>query len=287
MRRLVLLDSHALLHRFFHALPPLTSPTGEPTQAIFGLCRMLLNVVNGGSATHIAGAFDRPEPTFRAQAYADYKGQRPKTDDALITQLKRAREVFGWFSISVFDKAGFEADDVIGTLATRFAGESDLTIAMVSGDLDLLQLVRDRQVVVELIKNGVTNTVAYDEAAVVSRYGLRPDQLPDYKSLVGDTSDNFPGIAGIGPKKAGELLAEFGTIEGIFENIALVPTATADMLAKGQKELALWRTLARIKTDVPIALPTLDALAVKPLDANVLVPRFRELGFSSLAQALE
>lgn len=295
MRQLLLIDSHALIHRFFHALPPLTSPKGEPVGGIYGLCGVTLKMLAppgppaGGGAPRpdfIAAALDRPEPTFRAKMFADYKIQRPPAPDPLISQIKRLPEVFAQFGITTLSLAGFEADDVIGTLAERFKQEPDLQTVILSGDLDVMQLVDDEKVVVDLIKRGTSDVVRYNEPAVIERYGLKPNQLPDYKGLVGDTSDNIPGVTGIGQKGAAELLKEFGSLEQLYEDIGLVKRTLADKLAP-QKEIALSsKELATIRRDAPIEVGSLEELRSAPPDREKLTAFFNSLGFQSLINRL-
>src|SRR3989344_5582591 len=204
MQTLLLIDTHALLHRFFHAIPPLTTPSGKPIQAIYGLSGVLLKLFQEQKPAYVAAAFDTPKKTFREEKFAAYKAQRPPTASDLISQLATAPDVFAAFKIKTFSAPGYEADDVIGTLATHFAGKPNLTIEIISGDLDLLQLVVDDRIVARITKTGLSNIETYNETKVRERYGLPPTALPDYKGLVGDASDNIPGVKGIGGKTARE-----------------------------------------------------------------------------------
>src|SRR3989344_1394346 len=222
MKTLLLIDASALIYRFFHALPPLTDLNSEPIQAIYGLTNVHLKILREQKPDYLAAALDRPEKTFREEQFENYKIHRPPAPNDLIAQIKKLPEVFSAFAIKTFEKPGFEADDIIGTLVERFSQEPDLKIVILSGDLDVLQLVENDKVVGEIIKTGVTDTLVYNEKKVEERYGLKPIQLPDYKGLIGDASDNIPGIKGIGPKGATEVLKEFGTLEGVFENLAIV-----------------------------------------------------------------
>ena len=217
MKTLFLIDAHSLIHRSFHALPPLTTPEGEPIQAVYGLASILLKILREDKPDYLVACFDRPEPTFRKEEYVEYKAQRPKTPDNLLPQLLRARELFSNFGIETLEAAGFEADDLIATLAERFSaksgsppeadgplahasggksearnstklslrGEPDLKIVILTGDLDTLQLVSRDKVVVRTFRKGVSDTFTYDEKAVQDRYGLKPHELIDYKALVG------------------------------------------------------------------------------------------------------
>ena len=219
MKTLLLIDANSLIHRSFHALPPFTAPNGEPTGALYGLSSIFLKIIKEKKPDYWAAAFDRPEPTFRKEIFKDYKIQRPKAPDELISQIIKARELLGKFGIRFFEQPGFEADDLIAALVKRFEPGKDLKIVILTGDLDTLQLVVDDKVAVETPKKGISETVVYDEKAVRERYSLNPEQLPDYKGLAGDSSDNIPGVLGIGPKTASRLLGEYHSLENLYQNL--------------------------------------------------------------------
>ncbi|MEK9186259.1 MAG: 5'-3' exonuclease H3TH domain-containing protein [Patescibacteria group bacterium] len=283
---LLLIDANALIHRFFHALPPLTTPDGQPIQAIYGLCGILLKILREQKPEYVAAAFDRPEPTFRDEIFKDYKAHRPPTADDLVPQIIRAREVFEAFGIKSLDVPGFEADDIIGTLTEQFRGEPDFKIVILSGDNDLLQLVIDEKVVAQIVKTGLSETVIYNEKGVEEKYGLKPNQLADYKGMVGDTSDNIPGIKGVGPKTAQPLLKEYGNLEEVFASIGIIPEKISKKL-EGQKEIALMsKKLATIRRDAPVAVSGLSSLAMEELNKEKLSKYFTELGFKSLVERL-
>lgn len=287
MSALLLIDASALIHRFFYALPPLTTPKDDPIGAIYGLCVTLLKIFREQNPDHIAAAFDRPEPTFRDEIFKEYKIQRPKAADELVNQIIRMREVFELFGIPILEKTGFEADDIIGTLVEKFRGAKDLKIIVLSGDNDMLQLVDDKNnVVAQIIRSGLADAKIYDEAAVKEKYGLMPEQLPDYKALVGDASDNIPGVTGVGPKTATPLLQEYKTVEELYENLSLVPEKTVKKF-KGQKENALlYKKIAAIRRDVPLEIKLLEDLKTRRLDKKKLIKYFQELGFKSLVERL-
>lgn len=286
MRKLLLIDANSLIHRSFHALPPLTTPKGEPINAVYGLSSILLKILRDHQPDYVAAAFDRPEPTFRDEMFEDYKAHRPPTADELISQLQKAHETFGKFGIKVFDKPGYEADDIVGTLAEKFKDEPDIKVIIFSGDKDNLQLIDDDRVVVELLKTGVSKTVTYNEALFLQDYGFSPKQLVDYKALVGDASDNIPGVTGIGPKGATELIKEFASIEGIYDNLELIARKSLkEKLEKNKESAFLSKKLATIKRDVPLELLLAD-LEQKPLDRESLKNYFSELGFKSLIERL-
>lgn len=283
---LLLIDANALIHRFFHALPPFTAPDGSPTNALYGIAGILLKIFKERHPDYIAAAFDRPEKTFREEKYEQYKATRPEAAKELVSQIIVSREVFGWFGIKTLELPGFEADDIIGTLAGKFSAKG-LQIVILSGDNDVLQLVDDGKVVAEMLKTGITDTKVYTSKEVEEKYGLGPERLPDYKGLVGDASDNIPGVKGIGPKGAAALLEEFGTVEEIFENLALVGSKTLAKKLEGQKEIALMsKQLSTIRRDAPIPVEKLDELKVRPLDKEQLRIHFKKMGFKSLVDRL-
>jgi len=288
MKTLLLIDANALIHRFFHALPPFTAPDGRPTNSLYGISGILMKILKERQPQYIAAAFDRPEKTFREEEFKEYKATRPPTADQLVSQIILAPDVFKVFGIKTFDIAGFEADDIIGALTEKFKKEKDLRIIILSGDNDLLQLVENGKVLGEILKTGITETKTYDEKAVEEKYGLKPSQLPDYKGLVGDVSDNIPGVKGIGPKGAAMLLKEFGTLEEVFENAAIITSKTVAKKLEGQKDIALLsKRLATIRRDVPLAVKSLEDLRARPLDKTKLKNYFSEMGFKSLTDRLE
>ncbi len=287
MRKLLLIDSHALLHRLFHAVAPLTTPNGEPIGAIYGLSQLLMRILTETiKPDYVAACFDRPEPTFRKETYAEYKAHRGPTDSELIPQLIRSREVFANFKIKCFELAGFEADDLIATLTEKLKHEKDLQILIFTGDRDLLQLVEGDKVVVELFKQGTQETMHMNEAAVIEKYGLKPLQIVDLKGLIGDASDNIPGVMNVGEKTATPLLQEFGTVEEVFENLVIVPQKVAKKF-EGQREVALMsKKLATVERNAPIFLDSLDDLRALLLDIQGLTAYFEKLGFVSLVRRL-
>ncbi len=273
--KLVILDSNALIHRAYHALPPLTSPKGEPTSAIYGFYSTFIKMVNDLKPDYLVAAFDRPEPTFRHKAFLAYKAQRPKTPDDLIWQLQKVKESLSAIGVLVIEKAGYEADDIIGTLVGKLHKEQELEIIIVTGDLDTLQLVRDG-VKIYTMKRGISDIVIYDQKAVMERFSLPPEKLADYKGLVGDASDNIPGISGIGPKTAIQLLQKFGVLEGIFDSKEIPEKL------KGKREEALFsKELATINTEVPLSFHLEDS-RWKGFAVEKIEPLFKEFAFQSL-----
>ncbi|MFA5880529.1 MAG: 5'-3' exonuclease H3TH domain-containing protein, partial [Candidatus Margulisiibacteriota bacterium] len=231
-KTLVLLDSHAIIHRAYHALPDFLSSKGEPTGALYGLTSMLMKIITDLKPDYIIACYDLPQKTFRHEAYDAYKAGRAKTDEALISQLKDSRKIFEAFNIPTYDAPGFEADDVIGTIVEKMktpfplGRDGDglkLNIIIASGDMDTMQLIDDKKVQVYTLKKGINDTILYDEKEVIKRFGFGPKLLPDYKGLRGDPSDNIIGIKGIGEKTATNLIVNFGTIEEIYKKIKKNP----------------------------------------------------------------
>src|SRR3989339_1603405 len=267
-KKLVLLDTHAIIHRAYHALPEFMNSKGEPTGAIYGLATMLFKIITELKPDYIVACYDLPKKTFRHIAYDDYKAGRAKTDDALVAQLIRSREFFKSMSIPMYECEGFEADDLLGTIVEHNKSEKDLDIVIASGDMDTLQLVDDKKVQVYTLKKGINDTILYNEEKVKERFGFDPVYLPDYKGLRGDPSDNIIGIKGIGEKTATILISKFGTIEEIYSALrgsALGGKKNVDVfkklgfsdriieLLKNNEEEALFsKTLATIRTDAPI-----------------------------------
>src|SRR5437764_442031 len=217
-KKLVLIDGHAMIHRAFHAVPEgLTNTKGEPVNATFGFTSMLMKALLEEKPDYIAMTFDLPSPTFRHEQFAAYKAHRPLLPDNMRPQFKRIREMVQAFGIPIYEKDGFEADDVLGTLSVQAAKDGVDTI-IYTGDMDTLQLVNDH-VIVKVAKRGITEVTEYDEAAVEARYGLPPEKLPDFKGLVGDKSDNIPGVPGIGEKTATKLLVDYASLEGVLAHL--------------------------------------------------------------------
>ena len=260
-KTLVLLDSHAIIHRAYHALPEFMSSGGEPTGALYGLSSMLMRIITDLKPDYIIACYDLPQKTFRHEAYDAYKAGRAKADEALIVQLKKSREIFEAFNIPIYDAPGFEADDVLGTIVEKLKSEKNIKIIIASGDMDTMQLIDGKKVQVYTLKKGINDTILYDEDAVITRFGFKPKLLPDYKGLRGDPSDNIIGIKGIGEKTATNLIVNFGTIEEIYKKIKKDPESVENSgisprvleLIKNNEEEALFsKTLAKIRLDAPV-----------------------------------
>ncbi|HTP56705.1 MAG TPA: DNA polymerase I [Candidatus Paceibacterota bacterium] len=296
MRKLILIDSNALVHRAFHALPPLTAPDGRMTNAVYGFTSVLLKMLNDLKPDFIAATFDMAGPTFRHEEYEEYKATRVKAPDELYAQIPLVKDILTAMGIPIFEHAGFEADDVIGTIAQQTQELPDLQTIIVTGDLDTLQLVHGKKVVVFTLRKGMTDTVTYDESGVHERYGMSPGQVPDFKGLKGDPSDNIPGVKGIGEKTAVSLIQEFGSVEALYTALErpsfaqeAAPKVTAKLRTKllDQKDSALFsKKLATIIRDVPLAFTLETADWRKNLDLAKLESLCRDLGFYSLAKRI-
>src|SRR3989338_3464604 len=302
MKKLVLIDGHALVHRAFHALPPtLNSPKGVPTNAVFGFISVLLKMLKDLKPDYVVATFDLAAPTFRHEEFAEYKAHREKTPDELHAQVPLVKEVLMAFGIPIYEKAGFEADDLIGSLAEKSKKNKGVQTIIMTGDLDTLQLVDDDKVIVFTLRKGVTDTVIYDENEVFKRYGLKPEQLNDFKGLKGDPSDNIPGVPGVGEKTAAMLIQKFGNLEKLYESIAEVKSKKLKVKSEDKilsekliqkllenKDTAFFsKKLATIIRDVDIDFDLDRADWLKHLDRSEIERLFKELGLYSLIKRLE
>jgi DNA polymerase-1 len=282
--KLVLIDGHALAYRAYHALPDdLKTSKGELTNAVYGFTSMLLKVLEDEKPTHIAVTFDKG-PTFRHEVYEEYKAHRAKMPDELRAQMDRVRRVVQALDMPIYEHEGYEADDLLGTLA-RQAGERDVDTLIVTGDMDLLQLV-DEHTRVLTSRWRFSDTVIYDVAGVEERYdGLEPHQLVDYKALMGDKSDNIPGVYGVGEKTATKLLKRYGSLDVVYEHLDEVSTRFRNRLEEGRTEAFLSRQLARIVRDAPVSLDV-EACRLRTFDYEEVLDLFHELEFTSLIDRL-
>ena len=293
---LVLLDAHAILHRAYHALPDFSSPSGEPTGALYGVVAMLLKIIEELKPDHIAACFDLPEPTYRHEAFKEYKNGRKKTDDSLVQQIERSRDIFEAMGIPIYEHPGFEADDMLGTIAHQMKAHKDVTVIIASGDMDTMQCIDKKRVQVYTLRKGIKDTVLYDEKAVMERYGFGPKSVPDYKGLRGDPSDNIPGIRGIGEKTATELIKTFGTIEKMYTRlkkseapfvaIGIKPRIIA-LLRDNQEEAEFSKMIAQIRTDAPIEYVLPSKHWKDGVDIEKLLSLFTALGFRTLSSRIK
>lgn len=296
MKRLILIDANALIHRSFHALPPLTTRKGELTNAIYGFCSILLRVINELDPNYMAAAFDLAEPTFRHKEYKDYKATRVKAPDELYEQIPRTKEVLKAFGIPVLERKGFEADDIIGTISKKMSKNKIDEILIITGDLDTLQLVNNK-VRVYTLKRGVTETIIYGKKEIKERYGLEIEQLIDFKGLRGDPSDNIPGVVGVGEKTACVLLKEFNTMENLYKKIEKITDKQIEEHSfltkklverlKENKEMAFFsKKLATIQQNVPIKINLKELDWQKNFNKDKVKELFNELNFQTLLKRL-
>lgn len=280
MKRLLLIDGNAILHRAYHAYPPtFTDTDGNPTNAIYGFYAMLLKLIQDIKPDYLAIAFDRGAPTFRMQLYSGYHANRPRMSDDLSPQVGRLQASLEEIGIPLYGIEGYEADDLLGSLSL-LAKKEDVETIIVTGDRDLLQLV-DNKVKILMPLVGITKTALFDEARVEEKYGIKPSQVIDYKAIIGDASDNYPGVTGIGPKGAAALLQKFGTFEEIYAHLADIPEGTANKLATDAEQAALAKQLATIKRDAPVHLRLKDC-AIELFSSDKFAAVFDEMGFESL-----
>ncbi len=266
LKKVVLLDAHAILHRGYHAMQGFATKDGRPTGALYGFITMVLRIYTEIQPDYIAACFDLPKPTFRHTSYDGYKAGRAKTDDALISQIQEAYKLCEALSIPVYTCEGFEADDLLGTIAEQLKKDKDIQVIIASGDMDTLQLVEGEQVVVYTLKRG-NDAALYTTASVTERFGFGPEHIPDYKGLAGDPSDNIIGITGIGDKTATELIKHYGTIEEMYKVLRKNRQTLLDdgfkervvkLLEEGEDDALFSKTLATIRRDAPCVYNPLE-----------------------------
>jgi DNA polymerase I len=300
MNRLVLIDGNAILHRAYHALPPLTAPDGQIVNAVYGFTSIILKIFTDLKPTHLAVCFDRPKPTFRKEIFAGYQAKRPKMDDDLVSQVDKVHDMVRSFGVPIFEMDGYEADDVIGTICEKVKqkgkGKMDQKdqkdqidqVIIVTGDRDILQLVEDEKVLVLMPTKGLSESKLFDEKATVERMGVTPKQISDFKALAGDQSDNYPGVEGIGPKTAINLLKEFGTVDHLYAegekgNWGKTGEGVISKLKKDKENALLSHQLATIKCDVPIEIELKPIESLNNPESRAELDKF---GFRTLLKRL-
>lgn len=297
-KRIVLLDTHAIIHRAYHALPEFTGPSGAPTGALYGLVAMLLKIITDLKPDYISACYDLPKPTIRHEAYEGYKGTRVKTDDALVSQIKDSRKVFDAFSIPTYEREGFEADDLLGTISHELKAEKNVDVIIASGDVDTLQLVDDERVRVYTLKKGINDTILYDEKAVIARFGFGPALIPDWKGLRGDPSDNIKGVPGIGEKTATDLITNFGSIEKIYialkkkngEEVFIkkgIKERMVRLLKEHEEDARFSKSLATIRLDAPIAFTLPEKEWNENIELQKMLVMCDEFGFRTLKERIK
>ncbi|EKD86340.1 MAG: DNA polymerase I [uncultured bacterium] len=297
--KLVVIDGFAILHRAYHALPPLKSKEGKLTNAVYGFFSMFLKLINDLKPEYITVCFDRPKPTFRSALYVGYQAHRPEMESDLTSQIELVHDALKDSKIKIFELDGYEADDLIGTIAKQVTKDTkgkkkppnisisqshNIQVIIVSGDRDLLQLVNPHVNIIAPV-TGITKMIFFDTEKVVEKYGLKPHQFIDYKALVGDPSDNYPGVSGIGPKTASGLIGKYETFENIYRNLADLPQKIGIKLAQDAEQAALAKKLATIATDAPIKIKV-EECSTDRIDKKELVKFFEKLGFKSLIERI-
>lgn len=292
MNRLLLIDGNAIMHRAYHAMPPLTDPQGNPVQVLYGFASMLLKLYDNLKPTHMAVAFDRPGPTFRNELFDGYQAKRPKADDEFISQISGVHELSSVFGLPSYEADGYEADDVIGTIAAQTKGKHIDQVIIVTGDRDILQLVEDERVLVFMPTKGLSEGRMYGEKEVLERMGVGPSQIVDLKALMGDSSDNYSGVAGIGPKTAIALLNQYTTLETLYAAVHAktgtppeIRKQVAEKLITGESQAVLSKQLAAIRNDAPITFEEEKAV-VPTLNTQSSRARLESLHFFSLLKRL-
>ncbi|MBI2034727.1 MAG: hypothetical protein HYT11_03285 [Candidatus Levybacteria bacterium] len=313
MKTFILIDGNAILHRAYHALPKLTSKNGDVVNAVYGFFSMFINLFQQYKPEYIAVCFDRPKPTFRQELFVGYQQHRPQMADDLVPQIGTVHAILEKMKVPIFEVDGYEADDLIGTIAAQAVQDTkilrykdiknkkrkssnilisqypnispDIEVIIVSGDRDLLQLVNDHVKVLAPIV-GLTKTILFDATTVEEKFGVKPSQIVDYKALVGDPSDGYPGVSGIGPKTAADLLRTHGTFENLYQQVGQLPEKIATKLATDAEQASLAKKLATIVIDAPVTL-RMGECSVDRLDKEALAAEFEKLGFKSLVKRLE
>jgi len=293
-KHLLIIDANSVIHRAYHALPLLTTKKGELVNAVYGFLLVFFKAIKDFQPDYIVACFDFPGPTFRHKKYKEYKAKRPPTPKDLVSQIPKVKEILNAFSVPVFEKEGFEADDIIASLKIKNQ-RAKIKNIIISGDLDLLQLV-DKQTGVYILRKGVKDTVLYDENLVKEKFqGLTPEQILDFKALRGDPSDNIPGVTGVGEKTAIKLIKQFGNLENLYKAINQRPLREAVLISVNQhlralleeyKEQAfLSKELAEIEKNAPIDF-NLEKCRWGEYDKEKIVQLLKNLEFYSLIERL-
>ena len=291
MKKLILVDGNAILHRAYHALPPLTNKNGIVVNAVYGFFSMFLKILEDQKPEFIVVCFDKKAPTFRKELYVGYQAKRPKMSEDLVPQIKFVHDILKKAKIEIFEIDGYEADDLIGTISVQaVTGKLDggIEVFIVSGDRDLLQLVNSHVKMIAPV-TGLTNMLLFDEAAVERKYGIKTSQIVDYKALVGDASDNYSGVAGIGPKTAAGLICEYENLGNIYKNLEEIKKKNPNLalkLAQGAEAAGLAQKLAGVVLDAPIKLD-IDKAQIKYFDKEGLIEEFEKFDFKSLLKRLK
>ncbi|OGZ74858.1 MAG: hypothetical protein A3A12_03330 [Candidatus Staskawiczbacteria bacterium RIFCSPLOWO2_01_FULL_43_17b] len=285
-KKLLIIDGHSLLYRAFHALPPLSNKNGQLTNAVYGFLLILFKAIKDVQANYVVACFDTKKPTFRHQQFEEYKAHRAPMPEGISSQIPIMKDVLRALNVPMFEKEGFEADDLVATIATK--NQEKVDVVILSGDLDNLQLVNDH-IKLYTMGKGIKESVLYDAARVVERFGVRPDQMNEFKALTGDNSDNIPGVPGIGKTTAADLIQRFGSIKNLYEELA---TDTAVLKPKIKEALKTnkekaFLSLQLVDTDKNVEMDfNLDACAFGSFDRAKVQQVFAQLNFTTLMSRL-
>ena len=286
MTKLVLIDGNAIIHRAFHAIKPLTTRDGELVNAVFGFTSILITILSGEKPDYIVCTFDAAKKTFRHEQYKEYKAKRVKAPDELYSQIPRIHEIVDVLQIPKFIVEGYEADDIIGTIAHKSEKMNEITQTIIAtSDMDAFQLITNKTCV-NTLHGGYRNSQCFTPKDVFEKHGITPDQIVDYKGLVGDNSDNIPGVLGIGPKTAVKLLQTYKNMEGIYANLDDIPGKVQEKLIKDKEQGFFSRELATIVLDMPIDF-NLQNCKAKDFDLQKILKLFESLQFYSLMRRLQ
>jgi len=294
-KKLIIIDSNSLIHRAYHALPHLTTKSGQEVGAIYGFLLMFFKIIKAFKPDFLVATFDLPVPTFRHEKFEFYKAKRPKIDVELASQIPKIKEILKLFNVPIFEKEGFEADDLIGTISKSALKEENffpLEIIILSNDFDTLQLVDDRTKVYSF-KKGAKEEIFYDQKSIKEKYqGLSPSQLIDFKALKGDPSDNIAGVKGIGEKSALFLIKEFNDLENLYRAVEenngktlRLKERTKEILMRSKKDAFFSKELIKIKRDVPIEF-RLAACQFGNYNKEKIIDNFKGFEFNSLIKKI-
>lgn len=285
MKKILLVDGNAIFHRAFHALPLLTNDKGEYTNAIYGFTKMLFDISKKEVPDYLVIAFDHKSKTFRHQEFAEYKANRSEPPAELYPQLPRLFWLLEIMQIPIFQVEGFEADDIIGTLVTQADKKFNLFSEILTGDKDSFQLVNENINVI-IPKMGISNLLIYNPSAVKEKMGVTPEQIVDYKALRGDSSDNIPGVKGIGDKQAVEMLQRFGNLDNIYQNLDQLTLSQQNKLKENKETAYLSQRMATIIRDMPISLD-LKGSHLHSIPVDDTKKALEELNFASLMRSVD
>lgn len=283
----LLIDGSAIVHRAYHAMPPLTTSKGFDTGAIHGFFSMLLKVIQQFEARYVAVAFDRPVPTFRQQMYVGYQAQRPKMESDLSDQFGAIISILAEAKIPTYAVDGYEADDIIGTISEKAKSMGSI-VYILTGDRDMMQLVNHKTRIIMPLK-GISEVSIYDEQKVVEKFGVPPEKIIELKALQGDQSDNYPGVPGVGPKTAASLVGDYETVEGIYEHLGDIQAKNprlADRLVAGAEHAILGKKLATILRDVPFVYEV-DDCELSRVDSNAWKQALEEYEMKALPKRID